>query len=292
MQPLLDQKLVMMDAIFESMRIYVARSHQGEITESIALTHGDGLLSLDDDKLLLSGWKLALYDGEAQVDAMIYPLHHSKKINMDGQVLLDRMQIAPLLDDSLGGHKLSGILNANLQYSISFYPQGDKPVSISLDGPLHLHQGEWLSKRIKRLDATPSSKDQSDKLSTPYQDIAMNIQLRNQLLKATAIRIRANHFYGTGKLRISPDHALHGEIDTSTADGIIGAKMVIMGSIDHPDIYPAPSAAIAGAFGSVVGGPVGAALGIRLGGVIGTMLESTGDALMGMFKSNPNKAIR
>ena len=218
--------------------------------------------SIDKGVLNLDDIKIQAYDGLAQGTASIGLDHnlHSRFAFSTRDVNIEPFT-AVFIPPGLAG-RLTGDCDLKL-------PLLARPLTHSTAGEcrLEVRDGALLNTDLAQA-ANVLSKQSSARGQTPFDRLSSTVALRKGDWLFEDILIQSRVLEASGRLRIDVKERLDGDLEVGLKQtgGIVGVPVIIAGELGDPHVYPAKSAVVGGAAGTVLLGPgIGTALGIKAG---------------------------
>jgi len=281
--PLLDGRAEVSGITFKDIALRISEQAKGKKVHVVHINRATGAIKLTEDMLTLPNWRVNLYDGTIVLNARLTPLE-GKRRTLTADIKATEIQMLPLMKDAAGQEKVSGTFESTLNISARGADEKAMQRSLKVDGPVNMTRGQFKGVGLSGVAAALVHGNLTGGGSAILFDVfKTQLQVRGRDIYLKDIVLDASAFDATGHVTIKASGTLDGEINTSGAGGLSGAKLIVGGTTESPRIYPAPSSLIGGTIGATIGGPAGAAVGSKIGGAAGSAVEGIGSGIKSLF---------
>jgi len=282
--PLFDGRAEVSAITFKEIVLRVSEAAKGKGVHVVRIDKVTGAINLSENKLTMPNWKANLYKGDVVLNAELTPLE-GKERTLSADINAGDVQMLPLMKDTAGNDKVSGTFNSTLKVSAKGADENAMQRTLKVDGPVQLSQGQFEGIGLSGIAAAlvHGNVTGAGGGAILFDVFKTQLKVRGQDIYLNNIKLDSSAFNAEGQVTIKGNGKLDGEIMTSGMKGLSGAKLMVGGTTDSPNIYPAPSSMIGGTIGATIGGPAGAAVGAKIGGAAGNAIEGVGGAIKGLF---------
>ncbi len=216
----------------------------------------------------LSDLAIKGYDGtlHGKVD-----LDWQNKLQLTGQLEMDKLRLKPLLLDS-NLNPVSGLLDSKVKF---YWQRGNQSVfdGLWLEGDFAVTDG-FLPGVDLGMARELLAKPKGPQTGTAFDQAFSKIKVVDGSTQLTEIEISSEVLAVSGDLHIGSDGGLNGtlQIGGNESTGLSRIPVNIDGNLDNPRLRPTKSSLVGGAVGSVLLGPgFGTAVGVKIGEGLNTL---------------------
>jgi len=189
-----------------------------------------------------SYWNARMYGGIIHMDATI-SISKGAQRRVSARMKMDDIQVQPLLADVAGIEKVSGMLSSTLTIEATGVEAKQIRGALRIDGPIHM-----TDVKIANTDASHILKDKTSgqvKLQLKqkpagFRFLNLVLHIRGRDASLEDIVLYSSRLEATGKITIKNGSQLEGKIIPSGLPGLIGMTMLVSGTLEHPEMHPAP----------------------------------------------------
>jgi len=189
-----------------------------------------------------SYWNARMYGGSVHMHAMVSTSKGGRQ-SVSAKLEMDNMQVQPWLADMADLKKVSGMLSSTLNIEATGEEAKALLDSLKIDGPIHLTNVE-----IATMDASHVLKDKKSsqvtlrlkQKPTEFKFVNLVLHMRGRDALLDDIALYSSRLEAIGKITVKNGSQLEGKIMPSGLPGLLGISMLVSGTLEHPEIHPAP----------------------------------------------------
>jgi len=201
-----------------------------------------GLIKPKREERRHSYWSARMYGGTVSMDVMIFT-PKSVQQRVLAKLKMDNIQVQPLIADVAGIEKVSGVLSSTLDIEATGAEAKTMLTSLKIDGPIHM-----TGVSIANVDASHVLKDEKSgqvtlhlkQKPTEFKFLNMALHMQGRDASLDDIELYSSRLEATGKITVKNGSQLEGKIVPSGLAGLVGITMLVSGTLEHPEIHPAP----------------------------------------------------
>jgi len=213
--------------------------------EHIRIVHVDmlrGLIQPKRGKSRHSYWNARMYGGSVHMHATVSTSKGGRQ-SVSAKLEMDSMQVQPWLVDMADLKKASGMLSSTLNIEATGAEAKALLDSLKVDGPIHLTNVE-----IATMDVSHVLKDKKSGQVTlqlkqkpvEFKFVNLMLHMRGRDALLDDIALYSSRLEATGKITVKNGSQLEGRIMPSGLPGLLGVSMLVSGTLEHPEMHPAP----------------------------------------------------
>jgi len=240
--PLLYGRVEFTGVRFRDVILSISKQAAGE---NVRIVHVDmlrGSIKPERGEVRHSYWKARMYGGIIHMDATV-STSKSAQQRVSARLKMDKIQVQPLVADVTGIEKVSGMLSSTLDIEATGVEVEAMLGSLKVDGPIHM-----TDVKITNMDASHVLKDkksgqvklQLKQKPTEFKFLNLVLHIRGRDASLEDIALYSSRLEATGKITVKNGSQLEGKIIPSGLSGLVGITMLVSGTLEHPEMRPAP----------------------------------------------------